>query len=324
MTNVRAMILCGEQQTNGIRGVRTMDGELNEPNPPDFRLGQDIDDVSIRAFQASCDANLNYFRRFQYAWSGDEKWKDLILLLREYNDNLYHLGVAGTPMLLAMTEPPENETDARRLMLAARAEINSPGTEARAYGQLLGVLRAKFVHEPTIDECQRVPTVRRLHIRNGYYRPQDNLGNETATMAFVSQRGGGQNHLATLVEWTNRTEDEARKISFLLKKLSSELTLLPTSLGVAVDPRYGRGRAGLMLALPGGFGTFHDSPGRGAISVQRRPQNLEEIIGDGPRSLSVRLRIAQKLATAVHTMHVIQYVHKLSNPLRTRHEMKPV
>ncbi|KAF4466470.1 kinase-like (PK-like) [Fusarium albosuccineum] len=276
-----------------------------QPDAPTFH-GQVIDDATIESFKESCKANLSFIKRFSYAWSGDKKWENLIGLLREYNGNLYQLGSAGTPMLLAMSVLPDDQRTGDRLIRAARFETRSNGTETEDYQQLLGILRAKFAREPTENERASVRRVSQLRISDGYYKLRNNNGREVATMAYFHGRDGKR--YATLVEWTNLTEDQAARTSYLLKSLSSNLTLLPRSLGVATHNQ----RHGILLALPSQFGTFSDNPGPGYITTERRPQNLEDMIGAAPKDITVQLRVARRLASAVHAMHVAQYVHKLN------------
>lgn len=254
---------------------------------------------------------MNFIQKCKYGWSGDAKWDDLIALIVEYNDNLYHLGLAGTPMFLATNILPSDRKTGGRLMEAAELEAASRGPLTEEYQQLLAVLRARFARQPSEDECLKVARVSGLRIKDNYYKLHDGMRKETATMAHWHCEQKSK-HYATLVEWTNLTEDRAAITSLLLKRLSSDLTLLPTSYGIAkgIGPE---GRHGILLSLPARLGTFQGAPKKGDISGLRQANNLEEMIGAQPKDLTVRLRIARRLASAVHAMHVAQFVHKLSS-----------
>lgn len=193
-------------------------------------------------------------------------------------------------MRMEMNKPPGDQTTGKRLATAARLEANARGTGAEQYQQYLQILWARFGDDPSTRDVGRVRIISHLSIKPNYYKLHDRNGNQMATMAYFRQ---GQVGHATLVEWTNQTEEHAAKTSLLFQRFSLDLTLLPSSLGVANIPpssRHGR-RIGILLALPRSSGTFHQFPQpSGTVSQSLRPRTLEDLIGGRPIDLSARFQ----------------------------------
>ena len=271
----------------------------------------------MQQFKRDCEVSLKFVKRCRFGFSGNQKWKDLIESLKEFNSNLYRLGLAAMRILLAIPRLPANRTDGRNLIRAARYEAKDPGPRNEDYRQLLQALMVKFRQQPRPRDLRRVRRFERVRIRSNYFRFSDDEGRETATMGSITLDSitQGREHHAVLVEWINLQgmpgrKEETLRISFLLRKLELDLILLPSSFGVFRDP--GEDRLGIVLALPLDFGRLGANPESGAVSERRRPESLASLMTPNQENLGRRFKIARMLADAVHVMHLVGYVHKLS------------
>lgn len=243
---------------------------------------------------------------------GNQKWKDLIELLKEYNGNLNTLRPIGSAVWLSAMISRMNQD----LIRAAQSESNDSSELGLMYKNLCLASMFKFRKQLTAAELESVPKFTRDDIRfSPNYIVRDRDGMEVATLARLRTVVGRP---VVLIEWVNvqgmaSRANDAAEISLLLKKFRLEILLLPSSFGIFADDD--NHRIGVVLSLPSDMGQLEDGALPGAISVERMPETLEYVIRDENRKgtdLGFRFKLARRLANAVHIMHVVGFVHKLS------------
>jgi hypothetical protein len=135
------------------------------------------------------------------------------------------------------------------------------------------------------------------------------------------------------IEWTQARHGKSQELKSNLWEISGVLSfqkpdsmLLPYSYGVVEN--LSEGQFGIVLMPPTHI-RMHIPPlsqiPRGEISCRRMPSTLETLIsvaigspahGSGagePVDLGTRFRIARKLVDAIHIMHTVNLLHKLSS-----------
>lgn len=287
-------------------------------------------DSAAKALQEKFNGHMKFFKRIRFVIFGGKKdFDELITLLKEFIGNLREFtsawsagGITGKIFEDIGRGSRENPNRAKRVAAAAAHEAeHADDPQARAdYGDM-----AKFAQfaETIRSEAQTTSRLRIWSRTEFSFDSPYKLGPSSTLARFLDFPTKVQSRLV-LIEWisieSGSVEErlkETKKLCTLLRAEKPAKLLLPYSSGIIHDDSH-KNKIGIVLRLPSRIRqlpTCKDRPlSARTIAKERKPTSLRDMIENTRGiALGTRLRLSKQFIDALHLMHCVGWLHKLSS-----------